>query len=784
MGHSSFFYSHFGGCLFPDSPVYVEREADTELYETLLKGKYCYVINARQMGKSSLRVRTSAKLQNQGMVCVELDLSGIGDQDLTIEQWYSALIQELASGLGLQRERRNWIKENPQIPSPYSLSHFIESVVLTAIDRPIILFIDEIDCILRLKFSSDSFLSSIRYWHERRSTNPSYRNLTVALFGASAPAELIQGQNAIPFNFGRSIDLTGLKLEKSLVLAEGLEHIADKPVYVLREVIDWTNGQPFLTQKLCWLIASFSTYISAGNEPEKVKEIVHSHIFTNWESNDDPAHLRTIRDRITKHPQLHDKLLNLYRKIVEKGKARNDHSPLSIELQLSGMVYQQNKYLFVKNKIYQNIFDLEWVRCSLESNNRKENQLSRLTNLSITAATAVAVICVRWLGALEGIELLAYDLVLRQMPLEEADERLYIVEIDQRDLNKFGDPIPDSVLARLLDVLVKNNAQAIGLDLFRDFSEIDKEQDTSLSHHYLHTEELIAVCKKQSLGMEDIPPPSWLGKRTDQWSKVGFANLYVDTSFFSQGDYREPVRRYVLSMTPNDDEELSISDYPACVTPYSFGIQIAIRYLYSQGITTRTRDNDWVFGNVLARRLQPNSGGYHNLDSRGNQLLLRYRRLHNPQEITPYRTSLRELLLDKNTAWIKDKIVLIGIADSDSDIHTTPVGEMHGVHTHAHLVSQLISAVYDQRRFPWWLPWWGEIFWIVGWSVVAGVTLLLIRRSLLRGLAILLVSIVLYICCWASMTQGGWLPLVPPALSIGTIAVLMVSWQVAGRRFR
>jgi len=60
-----------GGMVRRDAPCYVERRADTELYENLKQGRFCYVLTARQMGKSSLMVRTAARRREEGVGVVD-----------------------------------------------------------------------------------------------------------------------------------------------------------------------------------------------------------------------------------------------------------------------------------------------------------------------------------------------------------------------------------------------------------------------------------------------------------------------------------------------------------------------------------------------------------------------------------------------------------------------------------------------------------------------------------------------------------------------------------------
>ena len=92
-----------GGTLRSDAPSYVERQADADLLDGLLKGEFCYVLTSRQMGKSSLMVRTANKLRAQGMAVAVLDLTAIG-QNLSPEQWYGGLLTQIGQQLDLEDE--------------------------------------------------------------------------------------------------------------------------------------------------------------------------------------------------------------------------------------------------------------------------------------------------------------------------------------------------------------------------------------------------------------------------------------------------------------------------------------------------------------------------------------------------------------------------------------------------------------------------------------------------------------------------------------------------------
>lgn len=100
------------------------------------------------------------------------------------------------------------------------------------------------------------------------------------------------------FNIGHAIELTNFSISEVQPLAVGLERIASNPIAVLQAVLDWTGGQPFLTQKVFQLIQKASEPIPAGGEAQWVETLVQKQAINNWETSDDPEHLRTIRDRL------------------------------------------------------------------------------------------------------------------------------------------------------------------------------------------------------------------------------------------------------------------------------------------------------------------------------------------------------------------------------------------------------------------------------------------------------------------------------------------------------
>ncbi|MBD2616218.1 AAA-like domain-containing protein [Nostoc punctiforme FACHB-252] len=353
-----------GGALGQDVPSYVTRAADRQFYEALQAQEFCYVLNSRQMGKSSLMVRTLARLKSEGWEGIVLDFSAKDSQVEQAERWYNGIINQLNRHFGLLENARTWLKERDFLSPVERLEEFLETVLLPGINQRIVIFIDEIDSTLNLPFTDD-FFALIRACYNKRADNPDYKRLTFALLGVAAPAELIGDKKRTPFNIGQAINLFGFGSEEAQPLVKGLETKADNPQAVLAEILKWTGGQPFLSQRLCQLVVDNTEFISAGKEAESIEKLAHNCLIDNWESQDEQEHLKTIRNRLLSNEQKAAYLLELYRQIRQAGKLKFQNTSEERELQLSGLVVKRDNCLTVYNPIYEQVFNEQWIDAHL-----------------------------------------------------------------------------------------------------------------------------------------------------------------------------------------------------------------------------------------------------------------------------------------------------------------------------------------------------------------------------------------------------------------------------------
>lgn len=358
-----------GGSLPADAPSYVNRQCDRDLLQALRSGEFCYVLNSRQMGKSSLRVRTMQKLQVAGYRCATLDISEVGNRHVTPEQWYAGIAYVLASRLNLVKQLnvRTWWKSYDFLSPVLRLGQFFDEILKIEPTAPTVIFIDEIDSVLSLDFPTDEFFGLLRICYNRRADRSAYQRLTFTLLGVAAPSMLIHDRSWNPFNIGKGIPLGGFQLKDAYhVLAPGLRGKSNAPHVLLREVLKWTGGHPFLTQKLCKLIQS-EPVIPANSEAVWVERLVNKYIVNNWEYQDEPPHLKPIRDRLLRNKDQINRILGCYQTVLQGKPLAREDSRERLELRLSGLITPIDGKLQVSNRIYASVFNQAWLNEVLAS---------------------------------------------------------------------------------------------------------------------------------------------------------------------------------------------------------------------------------------------------------------------------------------------------------------------------------------------------------------------------------------------------------------------------------
>jgi hypothetical protein len=383
----------YSGALSEESPTYVKRDADDQLFDALKDGKFCYVLESRQTGKSSLRVQIMKRLKKDNIYYFNYDMSKLGKSAKSAEEWYQDQITNCIKNF-IQNYEIDLLNKDTKLDEVLSklkewwearsgsnlgkYEDFLEGCLLNNIKGNIVFFIDEIDSAIHLPFSVDDFFGFIRGCHEDRTSKKQYERLTFCLMGVASPNRLIEDGDRTPFNLGTAITLspfpTDLANRKSFEMMKPLLNGGLEDINILQEILNQTGGQPFLTQKLCDLIVKERK----NNSFNTVEEVVNLKIINNWSIQDEPAHLNTIQRRFdeNKYKPLAFRSLDLYEKILENQSLNADNSQEEIELKLSGLVLQQENILKPYNPIYTSVFDRNWVKAEKRKIQLFSNELN------------------------------------------------------------------------------------------------------------------------------------------------------------------------------------------------------------------------------------------------------------------------------------------------------------------------------------------------------------------------------------------------------------------------
>jgi WD40 repeat protein len=348
---------------------YVRRRADGLLYDTLLSGRYAHVLAPDRSGKSSLIAATAARLEASGCKIAILDLEQIGVRDGGTDpgRWYYNVAYRLLRQLRIRHDLQTWWHDKSILSNRQRLLEFYSEIVLQFVAEPIVVFIDEIQCIENLPFA-DQLLASIRAAHNARTMDPNFSRLTFVLLGECDPVSLVAEPELSPFNVTRPIPLDDFTREELDLFATELNLDPDQAAIALDRIYHWTRGQPYLSQKLARQIARDG---SNGDVVAQIDRIATTQLGGRAALHSEP-HMSHIHRVVVNDEKQMEPLLNLYGRIRKGVEVPADlGSPLQRRLMAFGLIeIDHDGILRVRNRLYETVFTARWANENLPTSLR------------------------------------------------------------------------------------------------------------------------------------------------------------------------------------------------------------------------------------------------------------------------------------------------------------------------------------------------------------------------------------------------------------------------------
>ncbi len=496
----------------PNAPSYLMRDADAQLLKTLLRGEYVYLLDSRQKGKSSLVARTIVKLKEQGILTVKLDLQRIG-ANVTPEQWYAGLMVGIGQELGIAVELIEYWESRQSVGPLARWLGAISDVVLAKTDGRIVIFIDEVDFVRALDFSTDEFFAGIRDCYNRRSEQNGFERLTFCLVGVATPGQLIRNPEITPFNIGTKIELTDFTLDETKGYYQALGPNGEA---LLKRVHHWVNGHPYLTQLLCSHIAEKPAIAS----PHDVDRLVRELFFTPEARHTEP-NFAAVEQRILdpdvpglSPDERKTQVLELYGRLLRgKGVEASEENPVVASLQLAGVGHQVHGSLHVRNLVYKTVFDEGWRRQSLPNAELRRQRGAAKIAILRTATVAGIVVLV--------VSSLAFGMWRLSSEREKA---LIALKKSTSDLSQVSDSRKlalNELQTRNQELKQTSNERQIALSNLEKSNEVLKktasERQLALANLQIRSKQLILASTERELARVDART------RKEELSKQSYA---------------------------------------------------------------------------------------------------------------------------------------------------------------------------------------------------------------------------------------------------------------------
>jgi len=358
----SFFVA--GGPVQPGRECYVRRAADRELGRLVRAGEYVQVMAPRQMGKSSLMARLAEELRGEDHHVAVVDLTQVGARERPddLGRWFYSFAFRLIRQLRLKVDLQQWWQDKAVLTNRQRLTELYWDLILESTTGPVTIFIDEMQCLDNFA-GVEQLLASIRAAHNARAAEPALARLNFVMLGISVPEGFDADSEYSPFAVAQPVVLRDFRLHQLEAFGPGLGLPPQRAREALERIHFWTNGQPYLTQKLARAVARARMREADLEDPAFVVDALVYRLYLNPSALRNEPHLSYLHHALTEPRKEHDEILAVYGRVRKGGKVILDpESPAQRRLISQGLVMPtRGGTLAVRNRLYHQVFTARWA---------------------------------------------------------------------------------------------------------------------------------------------------------------------------------------------------------------------------------------------------------------------------------------------------------------------------------------------------------------------------------------------------------------------------------------
>jgi transcriptional regulator with XRE-family HTH domain len=321
------------------SPFYLERAPlEAQIYQEIKKpGSLVRIKAPKLMGKTSLMSRILAQGQSLNYRTAYLDLSSVeGGIIRNLDKflrWFCLMV-------GRQLKLENRIKDywdTEILGSNDNCTVYFEEYLLPAIERPLVLGLDDVDRVFPYPEVVEDFLGMLRSWHEKGKIAGRWKQLRLVI-AHSTECYIPLDMNQSPFNAGVPVEL--LEFDAKQVLSLASVHGLSWQESQVEGLMNMVGGHPYLVRLALYEVSAGKLTLAQLLRDAPTEVGIFGH------------HLRRQLEVVHQASELAQALL----KVVSSTEPVALDSMQIYKLHSMGLVHQQNNQVMPRCNLYREYF--------------------------------------------------------------------------------------------------------------------------------------------------------------------------------------------------------------------------------------------------------------------------------------------------------------------------------------------------------------------------------------------------------------------------------------------